>query len=69
VNRKLSAHLIRELALPRLTIDIDGSVVSTGLQAEGAWRDYNPHRRRVPSYCPISAYEANSGVVLDLQNR
>ncbi len=69
VNEELAARVIRELDQPRMSIDIDGSVISTGLQTEGAKRGYNPHRRKVPSYYPISAYEANSGVMLGVLNR
>lgn len=69
VNEELVGSLIRAMDLPRLTIDIDGSVLSTGLQTEGAKRGYNPHRRKVPSYYPISAYEANSGLMLGVLNR
>ena len=47
----------------------DGSVVSTGLRVEGARRGFNPHRRKVPSYYPITAYEANTGQVLRVCNR
>ena len=50
--------MMRERGLSRLTLDIDGTVVSTGLQVQGARRGFNPHRRKVPSYYPISAYEA-----------
>src|SRR5262249_43987565 len=42
---------------------------STGLQVAWAQRGYNPHRRKVPSYYPITAYEAQSGQVLRVQNR
>ena len=60
---------MREANTRRLTIDIDGSVVTTGLQAEGAKRGYNPHHRKSPSYYPITAYEAQSGMVLRVSNR
>jgi len=32
-------------------------------------RGFNPHHRKVPSYHPITAYEAQSGKVLRVQNR
>lgn len=32
-------------------------------------RWYNPHRRKVPSYYPITAYEAQSGQILRVKNR
>lgn len=69
VNEEVSADVIRRLGLRRLTLDIDGSVVSTGLTVEGARRGFNPHRRKVPSYYPITAYEAQSGQLLRVENR
>jgi len=35
-----------------------GAAVGTGLTVERARRGYNPHHRKVPSYCPITAEEA-----------
>ena len=69
LNEEVSADVIRQLDLRRLTLDIDGSVVSTGLKVEGARRGFNPHRRKVPSYYPITAYEAQSGQLLRVKNR
>lgn len=69
LNAVLVAAGIRRAGLKRLTIDVDGSVVSTGQQVQWAQRGYNPHRRKVPSYYPITAYEAQSGQVLRVQNR
>jgi hypothetical protein len=69
VNEEVSADVIRQLDLKRLTLDVDGSVVSTGLTVEGARRGFNPHRRKVPSYYPITAYEAQSGQLLRVENR
>lgn len=64
VNARVAARAIRHTGQRRLTIDVDGSVVSTGLQVAWAQRGFNPHRRKVPSYYPITAYEAQSGQVL-----
>lgn len=69
VNSLVAARAIRQTGVRRLTIDVDGSVVSTGQQVEWAQRGFNPHRRKVPSYYPITAYEAQSGQVLRVQNR
>ena len=69
VNALVVARAIRQAGLRRLTIDVDGSVVSTGQQVQWAQRGYNPHHRKVPSYYPITAYEAQSGQVLRVQNR
>ncbi len=68
-NERLVAEVIERSGLPRLTLGVDGSVVSTGLRIEGARRSFNPHRRKVPSYYPITAYEANTGQVLRVYNR
>jgi hypothetical protein len=69
VNAVVAARAIRRTGQRRLTIDVDGSVVSTGRTVAWAQRGFNPHRRKVPSYYPITAYEAQSGQVLRVQNR
>lgn len=69
VNALVAARAIQHTGHRRLTLDVDGSVVSTGLQVAWAQRGYNPHRRKVPSYYPITAYEAQSGQVLRVHNR
>jgi hypothetical protein len=69
VHAVVAARAIRRPGQRRLTIDVDGSVVSTGLTVAWAQRGFNPHRRKVPSYYPITAYEAQSGHVLRVQNR
>jgi hypothetical protein len=69
LNGRLAAAAIGRAGLRRLTIDVDGSVVSTGQQVQWAQRGYNPHHRKVPSYYPITAYEAQSGQMLRVQNR
>ena len=69
VNERLVGDVIERSGLRRLTLDVDGSVVSTGLKVEGARRGFNPHRRKVPSYYPITVYEANTGQVLRVGNR
>ncbi|MDA1074180.1 MAG: IS1380 family transposase [Proteobacteria bacterium] len=68
-NETVVARGISACNLRRLTLDIDGSVVSTGLTVEGARRGFNPHHRKVPSYYPITAYEANSSQILRVHNR
>ena len=69
LNEELVAAGIQAAGLRRLTLDVDGSVVCTGLQVEGAQRGYNPHHRKVPSYYPITAYEAQSGQLVRAENR
>ncbi len=69
VNEELVGNALRRTGGRRLTLDVDGSVVSTGLKVKGAYRGYNPHRRKVPSYYPITACEAQEGQVVRLLNR
>lgn len=69
VNLDLVCQAVRRLRLRMLTLDLDGSVVSTGLQVEWARRGYNPHHRKVPSYYPILVHLAETGQVLGLKNR
>ena len=69
LNAELVEATFARLGLGRLTIDVDGSVVSTGMKVAWAKRGYNPHRRKVPSYYPITAYEAQSGQIVRVKNR
>jgi hypothetical protein len=68
-NLKLVLDRVRQLGLRCLTIDLDGSVVSTGLKVAWAFRGHNPHHRKVPSYYPILAHLAQTGQILRVKNR
>lgn len=69
VSQDLVFDAIRRLKLKTLTLDIDGTVVSTGMQVEWVFRGFNPHHRKVPSYYPILAHLAETGQVLSVKNR
>ena len=69
LNAELIGVTLHDLGLRRLTCDVDGTVLSTGLQVERAFRGYNPHHRKVPSYYPITAHLAQTGQFLRVQNR
>ena len=69
LNAAVVAQMLPRLGLRTLTVDVDGVVVSTGLQVERARRGYNPHRRKVPSYYPITAHLAETTHVLRVRNR
>ena len=60
---------VRRLELPRLTIDVDGTVVCTGATVGWAFRGFNPHHRKDPSYYPLLAHLAQTGHILRLKNR
>lgn len=70
LNAEIVAQVVKSYLPARtLTIDVDGTVISTGLKVGWAFRGYNPHHRKVPSYFPISALLAESGHILRLHNR
>ncbi|MGH9256424.1 MAG: IS1380 family transposase [Vicinamibacterales bacterium] len=69
INTAVIARVLGTLGIRTWTIDIDGVVVSTGLQVERAFRGFNPHHRKVPSYYPIMAHLAETTHVLRVKNR
>src|SRR5881296_4580632 len=69
LNHDLVIDAVTRLALPRLTIDVDGTVVRTGATVGWAFRGFNPHHRKDPSYYPLFAHVAQTGHILRLKNR
>jgi len=71
--QRLSTLVVRggleQVSGRRWTLDLDGSVVTTGLQVERARRGFNPHHRKNPSYYPILATLAQTGHVVCHRNR
>src|SRR5512132_3911318 len=69
LNHALVIDTVTRLALPRLTIDVDGTVVRTGATVGWAFRGFNPHHRKDPSYYPLLAHVAQTGHILRVKNR
>ena len=69
LNHEVVTDAITRLKLPRLTIDVDGTVVRTGATVAWAFRGFNPHHRKEPSYYPLLAHLAQTGHILRLKNR
>jgi len=69
LNSELLYEQIERLGLPRLTIDVDGTVIRTGGQVAWAFRGFNPHHPKDPSYYPLLAHLAQTGQILRLRNR
>ena len=69
LNHDLVTEAITRLQLPRLTIDVDGTVVTTGATVAWAFRGFNPHHRKNPSYYPLLAHLAQTGHILRCKNR
>jgi DDE family transposase len=69
LNSELLYEQIQKLALRRLTIDLDGTVIRTGNKVAWAARGFNPHHRKDSSYYPLLAHLAQTGQILRLKNR
>ena len=69
LNQDLVTEAIAGLKLPQLTIDVDGTVIRTGATVAWAFRGFNPHHRKDPSYYPLVAHLAQTGHILRLENR
>ena len=69
LNHALVMESVERLHLPRLTIDVDGSVIRTGAKVAWAFRGYNPHHRKDRSYYPLFAHLAQTGHILRVKNR
>ena len=69
INAAVIARVLGTLGVRTWTIDVDGVVVSTGLQVERAFRGFNPHHRKVPSYYPILAHLAETTHILRVKHR
>ena len=69
IIRDLVYEQIEWLGLNRLTLDLDGTVLRTGSQVEGAARGFNPHHPKDPSYYPLSVHVAQLGQILRIWNR
>ena len=69
LNSALLYEQLERLNLLRLTIEVDGTVVRTGNTVAWAFRGYNPHFKKDPSYYPLLAHLAQTGHILRLKNR
>jgi hypothetical protein len=69
VMRTLVLERIELLALRRITLDFDGSVIGTGRYAEGAAVGFNRKKKGQRSYYPLFCTLAQTGQVLDVLHR
>jgi Transposase DDE domain group 1 len=69
LNSAIVTDQIRKLGLPRVTLDFDGTVLTTGKKVKWAFRGYNPHKRYAPSYYPLLCHVAQTGHFLTVKNR
>ncbi len=69
INSQIVAEAIEREGLGRLTIDVDGTVLTTGSSVAWSFRGFNPHKRKHHSYYPIIAHLAQTGHILRTKNR
>src|SRR5207244_11607444 len=69
LNEEVALDTPARLRLSRLTLDVDGTVVRTGATVGWAFRGFNPHHRKDPSYYPLLAHVAQTGHILRGKNR
>lgn len=69
LNSEIVAEKLGDLKLSRITLDFDGTVLTTGHKVAWAFRGYNPHKRYAPSYYPLLCHIAQTGHFLSVRNR
>ncbi|MGC1375518.1 MAG: IS1380 family transposase [Anaerolineales bacterium] len=67
--RTMVLERIKALALRRITLDFDGSVIGTGRFAEGTAVGFNRKKKGQRSYYPLFCTVAQTGQVLDVLHR
>ena len=69
LNRQRVLQQLGALGLARITLDFDGSVLSTGRFAEGTAVGFNRKKKGQRSYYPLFCTVAQTGQVLDVWHR
>jgi Transposase DDE domain group 1 len=69
LSRSIVLERLKTLALPRVTLDFDGSVIGTTRWAEGTAVGYNKKKKGQRSYYPLLCTVAQTGQVLDVYHR
>jgi hypothetical protein len=69
LNGELVIEKLRSLGMLEITIDLDGTVVSTKGHPTWAFKGYNPIKRGANSYFPLTAHVAETGHFLAIWNR
>jgi len=67
--RSLVLERLRKLELARITLDFDGSVLSTSRKAEGTAVGFNKKKKGARSYYPLFCTLAQTGQVFDFHHR
>ena len=69
MNSELVIEKLTELGLNEITVDLDGTVVSTKGHPSWAFKGYNPIKKGARSYFPLTAHVGETGHFLSILNR
>lgn len=69
LNSELVVEKIQELGLYDLTVDLDGTVISTRANPSWSFKGYNPIKKGANSYYPLTAHIGETGHFLSVTNR
>src|SRR5690606_408064 len=69
MNRALVTERVRAEGMRRITVDFDGSVLTTRGHAEGSAIGYNRKRKGARSYYPLFCTVAQTGQFFDMLHR
>ena len=69
LNSAFVIEKLTELGLHEITVDLDGTVISTTGNPSWAFKGYNPVKRGANSYFPLTAHIAETGHFLSIVNR
>ena len=69
LSQSMVLERLEQLALPRITIDLDGTVIGTNRYAEGAGVGFNKKKKGQRSYYPLNCTVAQNGQVLAVHHR
>jgi hypothetical protein len=69
LNRELVLERLEREQFPRLTLDFDGSVISTKRHAEGSAVGFNKQKKGARSYYPLLCTVAQTGQFFDMHHR
>jgi hypothetical protein len=69
LNSELVVDKLQELGLMEITIDLDGTVITSRGNPSWAFKGYNPIKKGAKSYFPLTAHVAETGHFLSIMNR
>jgi len=69
MNSELVIEKLTELGLNEITVDLDGTVISTKGHPSWAFKGYNPIKKGARSYFPLTAHVGETGHFLSILNR